>query len=194
MISYNPLLCLDFYKTAHAEQYPVTLTKMVSYYTPRMTRLADTDKVTMFGLQAFIQEYLIEAFNDHFFNHPLEEVLGEYERVLKIPSAPAVSAEGASLPFISWATFRWKFGLSRRALEPILKSPKLRSRIPTPILCGWSTPLRQCYRVLCGILRSRQRWDTGIGRSSISMPILPVTMMWCGPSSWETSQCAAKRA
>ena len=57
MISYSPLLCLDFYKTAHAEQYPATLTKMVSYYTPRMIRLADTEKVTMFGLQAFIQEY-----------------------------------------------------------------------------------------------------------------------------------------
>ena len=59
MISYSPLLCLDFYKTAHVEQYPAALTKMVSYYTPRMTRLADTEKVTMFGLQAFIQEYLI---------------------------------------------------------------------------------------------------------------------------------------
>lgn len=35
MISYSPLLCLDFYKTAHAEQYPATLTKMVSYYTPK---------------------------------------------------------------------------------------------------------------------------------------------------------------
>ena len=27
MTNYNPLLCLDFYKTAHAEQYPQTLTK-----------------------------------------------------------------------------------------------------------------------------------------------------------------------
>ena len=39
MISYNPLLCLDFYKTAHAGQYPATLTKMVSYYTPRISGL-----------------------------------------------------------------------------------------------------------------------------------------------------------
>ena len=29
MITYNPLLCLDFYKTCHAEQYPKGLTKMV---------------------------------------------------------------------------------------------------------------------------------------------------------------------
>ena len=82
MVSYNPLLCLDFYKTAHAEQYPATLTKMVSYYTPRMTRLPDTERVAMFGLQAFIQEYLIEAFNEHFFKRPLTEVLKEYRRVL----------------------------------------------------------------------------------------------------------------
>ena len=82
MITYNPLLCLDFYKTCHAEQYPKGLTKMVSYYTPRMSRLSDTDKVTLFGLQAFIQEYLIEAFNDHFFNVPFDSVLKEYDRVL----------------------------------------------------------------------------------------------------------------
>lgn len=82
MISYNPLLCLDFYKTAHAEQYPVALTKMASYYTPRMTRLPDTERVAMFGLQAFIQEYLIEAFNEYFFKRPLAEVLKEYRRVL----------------------------------------------------------------------------------------------------------------
>lgn len=55
---------------------------MVSYYTPRMSRLGDTDKVTMFGLQAFIHEYLIQAFNTHFFNRPLKEVLAEYKRVL----------------------------------------------------------------------------------------------------------------
>ena len=42
MITYNPLLCLDFYKTCHAEQYPKGLTKMVSYYTSRMSRLGYT--------------------------------------------------------------------------------------------------------------------------------------------------------
>lgn len=82
LIDYNPLLCLDFYKTCHAEQYPKGLTKMVSYYTPRMSRLPDTEKVTMFGLQAFIKEYLIEAFNKYFFGVPFDEVLAEYKRVL----------------------------------------------------------------------------------------------------------------
>ena len=82
MTNYNPLLCLDFYKTAHAEQYPQTLTKMVSYYMPRMTRLDDTEKVTLFGLQAFIREYLVNAFSVNFFGMPWEDVLYEYKRVL----------------------------------------------------------------------------------------------------------------
>lgn len=35
----NPLLLIDFYKSTHHEQYPKGLTKMVSYFTPRMSRL-----------------------------------------------------------------------------------------------------------------------------------------------------------
>ena len=82
MIQYNPLLCLDFYKTCHAEQYPKQLTKMVSYYTPRMSRLSDTQKITMFGLQAFVGEYLIDAFNIFFFSRNVDEVVAEYKRLL----------------------------------------------------------------------------------------------------------------
>lgn len=82
MTKYNPLLLIDFYKACHAEQYPHGLTRMVSYYTPRMSRLKDNDQVTMFGLQGFIKEYLIEGFNNNFFNRPEEEVMAEYERIL----------------------------------------------------------------------------------------------------------------
>ena len=82
MTKYNPLLLIDFYKATHNEQYPAGLTKMVSYYTPRMSRLKDIDEVTMFGLQGFIREYLIEGFNDNFFNRPEEEVMAEYERIM----------------------------------------------------------------------------------------------------------------
>lgn len=78
----NPLLMIDFYKATHSEQYPKGLTRMVSYYTPRMSRLNDTDKVTLFGLQAFIQDYLIDGFNDNFFNKPVEEVVADYTRTL----------------------------------------------------------------------------------------------------------------
>ena len=90
---FNPLLMIDFYKSTHHEQYPVGLTKMVSYYTPRMSRLKDVDKVTLFGLQAFIKEYLIEGFNDNFFNRPEEEVVAEYERVLNATGDFSVLSE-----------------------------------------------------------------------------------------------------
>lgn len=78
----NPLLLIDFYKATHDSQYPKGLTTMVSYYTPRMSRLKDVDRVTLFGLQAFVKEYLIDAFNVCFFERDLEEVIDEYNRVL----------------------------------------------------------------------------------------------------------------
>ena len=78
----NPMLLIDFYKAVHAEMLPQNITKSVSYFTPRMSRVKRWDKVVMFGLQGFIKEYLIDYFNDNFFNVPLETVMGEYTRIL----------------------------------------------------------------------------------------------------------------
>ena len=66
MTNINPLLMLDFYETTHNEQYPKNITKIVSYYTPRMSRLNGEDELVMFGLQGFIKEYLIDSFNKNF--------------------------------------------------------------------------------------------------------------------------------
>lgn len=74
----NPLLQCDWYKLVHHAQYPQGLTKMVSYYTPRMSRLDDVDHLTLFGLQGFICEYLEEAFNDYFFKRPWASIQWEY--------------------------------------------------------------------------------------------------------------------
>ncbi|MCL2018307.1 MAG: nicotinate phosphoribosyltransferase [Oscillospiraceae bacterium] len=82
MFNVNPLLLLDFYKTTHHEQYPKGITKIVSYYTPRMSKICGDDKLTMFGLQSFIKEYLIKAFNENFFDVKKEKVIGEYRRIL----------------------------------------------------------------------------------------------------------------
>ena len=76
-----PLLLCDFYKTVHSEQYPKGLTKLVSYFTPRMSRLGE-DKLVMFGLQAFVKQYLIEYFTENFFSRPRQEVLEEYNHIL----------------------------------------------------------------------------------------------------------------
>jgi nicotinamide phosphoribosyltransferase len=78
----NPLLLTDFYKTIHHMCYAEGLTKLVSYWTPRMSRKEDMNKVVMFGLQPFIKKYLIKYFNDNFFNRSKEEVVNEYKRIV----------------------------------------------------------------------------------------------------------------
>lgn len=85
---YNPLLMIDFYKAVHSEQYPGDMTLCYSPYTPRMTRLKDTDHVTYFGGQMFAKSYLINAFNEHFFNRSEDEVVAEYNRVLTYTLGP----------------------------------------------------------------------------------------------------------
>lgn len=82
MIKMNPMLLIDFYKAVHAEMLPVGITKSVSYFTPRMSRVDRWDKVVMFGLQGFIKTYLIDYFNDNFFAKTFEEVTSEYKRIM----------------------------------------------------------------------------------------------------------------
>ena len=83
MIDYiNPMLLCDFYKTVHSDMINPKMTKSVSYYTPRMSRIKRWDSVVNFGLQMFIKTYLIEYFNRYFFERPENEVVSEFERVL----------------------------------------------------------------------------------------------------------------
>ena len=79
------ILMSDFYKQAHAEQYPEGVTKLISYATARMTRMPKEmlgDKLTVFGIQSYVKDFLIERFNDTFFNVPLEEAMAEYEMII----------------------------------------------------------------------------------------------------------------
>ena len=76
------LLC-DFYKVSHKEQYPKDTDKIYSTWTPRTSRVEGIDKVVAFGFQAFIKEYLINYFNENFFNRNIDDVANEYKRVIK---------------------------------------------------------------------------------------------------------------
>lgn len=80
----NPMLLIDFYKAVHAEMLPKKMTKSVSYFTPRMSRVNMWDNVVHFGLQGFCKKYLIEYFNDNFFNRPFDEVIAEYKRIMDV--------------------------------------------------------------------------------------------------------------
>lgn len=76
----NPLTLIDFYKADHRRQYPAGTELVYSNLTPRKSRVDGTDEVVFFGLQYFVQEYLIKQWNEGFFNKPKAEVLARYKR------------------------------------------------------------------------------------------------------------------
>lgn len=78
----DPMLLIDFYKAVHAEMLPEGITRSVSYFTPRMSRVERWEKVVMFGLQGFIKTYLIDYFQEEFFERPFEEVISGYKRIM----------------------------------------------------------------------------------------------------------------
>lgn len=77
-----PTLLIDFYKGVHAEMLPENITKSVSYFTPRMSRVKMWKNVVFFGLQGFIKEYLKDYFNENFFEKNTDEVVNEYKRIM----------------------------------------------------------------------------------------------------------------
>ena len=71
----NPLTCIDFYKADHRSQYPTNTTEVYSNFTPRNVirdkllphgYLYD-DTVVFFGLQYFIDDFLVRIWGDSFF-------------------------------------------------------------------------------------------------------------------------------
>lgn len=87
------LLC-DFYKIAHRLMYPEKTQYVSSTWTPRATRMKGVNAVVVAGNQAFIKEWLIDFFDDHFFGRSEEEVVNEYVRLVKF--ALGVAAPDAS--------------------------------------------------------------------------------------------------
>jgi nicotinamide phosphoribosyltransferase len=77
-----PTLC-DFYKISHRAMYPAGTQVVYSTWTPRTSRIKGVDDVVWFGGQAFIKEYLLDVFQEHFFNKPKDEMVAEYKRLIK---------------------------------------------------------------------------------------------------------------
>ena len=76
----NPLLYTDGYKVDHRRQYPNETTLVYSNWTPRKSRIEGIDNIVFFGLQYFIKRYLIQDFQENFFNKPKEEISKKYTR------------------------------------------------------------------------------------------------------------------
>lgn len=79
----SPMLLCDFYKISHRSMYPEGIEVVYSTWTPRASRMKDVNEVVAFGFQAFIKNYLIEFFNENFFDRPKEDVIAEYVRIIK---------------------------------------------------------------------------------------------------------------
>lgn len=71
-------LNVDGYKVDHRRQYPTNSALVFSNLTARGTRVKGLNKIIFFGLQYFMDEYLIKDWNDNFFNLPLDEVTEQY--------------------------------------------------------------------------------------------------------------------
>lgn len=83
----NPMFLTDFYKTLHHVIYVDKLDFLTSYWTPRKVigerKNSLPNEVVVFGLQAFIKEWLIKYFNKNFFERNVNEIVMEYEEFLK---------------------------------------------------------------------------------------------------------------
>lgn len=78
-----PILLSDSYKQFHHLMYPKGITLLFSNMTPRSYKRLGCDKSVFFGLQYYLKEYLINQWNELFFEKPLEDVLAEYVRFHK---------------------------------------------------------------------------------------------------------------
>lgn len=81
----NPLTACDFYKTNHRPQYPEGTELVYSNMTARSSQHANMSplfdqKTVFFGLQGFIQWFLIDAWNNEFFNKSIYDVVDAYKR------------------------------------------------------------------------------------------------------------------
>lgn len=80
----NPLTAIDFYKADHRRQYPVGTTKVYSNFTPRSNHLSnlpnENNQIVFFGLQYFIKSFLMDSWNENFFNLPKDTVVNLYKR------------------------------------------------------------------------------------------------------------------
>ena len=90
------MLMSDTYKHTHPRMYPQNLTKLVSYLTPRKNMSSDFPEMVFFGLQSFIKDYLIDGFNEQFFNKSLTEVEYTYEYYME----PQIGVENTEWPKI----------------------------------------------------------------------------------------------
>lgn len=91
------LLQTDAYKLDHRRQYGLSgnVTRVYSNFTNRKSRLPGVDRVVHFGLQAYIQKHLVEAFKPFFASSGHHVAWLYEERVRQILGPDAAAAIGS---------------------------------------------------------------------------------------------------
>ena len=84
----NAALYTDGYKTDHRRQYPEGTEFVHSNMTARSSNLSNLPKeahnneVVVFGVSYLVQKFLIDFWNDNFFNRNVDDVCREYEETI----------------------------------------------------------------------------------------------------------------
>ena len=95
MFKVNPLTAADAYKLGHRTMYQPGTEMIYSNFTPRSDRLFKggelyDHKMVVFGIQGFVKEFLVEAWNDQFFSKPKTPVVARYRRRVDTFMGPGV--------------------------------------------------------------------------------------------------------
>jgi nicotinamide phosphoribosyltransferase len=85
----NPLTAIDLYKTNHVNFYDDKLTMVYQNFTPRSTKhfkkvVGTDDKIVLFGLQYFLKYWLLDIWQNEFFNKPIEDSINKYVKRMDI--------------------------------------------------------------------------------------------------------------
>ena len=149
-LRYPPTLWADFYKISHVPQFPKGTQFVHSTWIPRESRIEGIDGVIAFGFQAFVKEFLIETFNRDFFDRDVEDVCGEYERI--ITATLGESAADSS----HWRALH-NLGYLPIEIRAVKEGTKVPLRVPMLVMenthtdfTGWSTISRACSAPRCG--------------------------------------------
>lgn len=92
-VSMYPAHGKDFYKSGHREQYPAGTEIVYSNLTARSNKhfqwnQAGKGYVVLFGLQAFIEEFLVEWWTEGFFKMPKDKAIKKYKRRIETSVGP----------------------------------------------------------------------------------------------------------
>lgn len=82
-------MMIDYYKADHRSQYEPGTEMVYSNATPRSNRIFAAQwpehdgKYVAFGMEAVVEHFLQEVFDENFFNMPADKVCGEYKELIE---------------------------------------------------------------------------------------------------------------